>query len=32
VREIMPVVAVDDRELPRGPAAAKLQVLLEQID
>jgi branched-subunit amino acid aminotransferase/4-amino-4-deoxychorismate lyase len=31
VREIMPVVAVDGRELPRGDAAAKLQERLEQV-
>jgi branched-chain amino acid aminotransferase len=31
VREIMPVIAVDDRELQRGEAASKLQALLEQI-
>lgn len=31
VREIMPVVAVDGRELPRGEAAPKLQALLEQV-
>jgi branched-subunit amino acid aminotransferase/4-amino-4-deoxychorismate lyase len=29
VREIVPVVSVDGRELPRGPAAAELQRLLE---
>jgi 4-amino-4-deoxychorismate lyase len=29
VREIVPVVSVDGRELPRGPAAAELQQLLE---
>ena len=29
VREIMPVIAVDGRELPRGAAAARLQELLE---
>jgi len=32
VREIMPVIAVDGRELPRGPAAPRLQELLEQLD
>jgi branched-subunit amino acid aminotransferase/4-amino-4-deoxychorismate lyase len=32
VREIMPVIAVDGRELPRGPAAPRLQELLEQVD
>jgi len=31
VREIMPLVAVDGRELPRGEAAAKLQALLEEV-
>jgi 4-amino-4-deoxychorismate lyase len=31
VREIVPVIAVDGRELPRGDAAAKLQALLERI-
>jgi branched-subunit amino acid aminotransferase/4-amino-4-deoxychorismate lyase len=31
VREIMPVVAVDGRELPRGAAAPQLQALLEQV-
>jgi branched-subunit amino acid aminotransferase/4-amino-4-deoxychorismate lyase len=31
VREVMPVIAVDDRELPLGDAAPKLQTLLEQI-
>jgi 4-amino-4-deoxychorismate lyase len=31
VREILPVVAVDGRELPRGEAAPRLQALLEQI-
>ena len=31
VREIMPVVAVDDREIGRGDAAARLQALLEQV-
>ena len=31
VREIMPVIAVDGRELPRGEAAARLQALLEAI-
>ena len=30
VREIMPVVAVDGRELPRGDAAPRLQALLEE--
>lgn len=29
VREIMPIVAVDGRELPRGDAAPRLQALLE---
>jgi branched-subunit amino acid aminotransferase/4-amino-4-deoxychorismate lyase len=31
VREIMPLVAVDGRELPRGEAAPRLQALLEQV-
>ncbi len=31
VREIMPVIAVDGRELRRGEAAATLQALLEQV-
>ena len=31
VRELMPVIAVDGRELDRGPAAARLQGLLEAI-
>ena len=31
VREMMPVIAVDGRELARGPAAARLQALLEAI-
>jgi branched-subunit amino acid aminotransferase/4-amino-4-deoxychorismate lyase len=31
VREIMPVIAVDGRELSRGDAAPRLQALLEQI-
>src|SRR4029077_10311167 len=31
VREIMPLVAVDGRELPRADAALKLQALLEQL-
>jgi branched-subunit amino acid aminotransferase/4-amino-4-deoxychorismate lyase len=31
VRELMPVIAVDRRELPRGEAAPKLQALLEQV-
>jgi 4-amino-4-deoxychorismate lyase len=31
VREILPVIAVDGRELPRGDAAPRLQALLEQI-
>ena len=31
VRELMPVIAVDGRELARGPAAARLQGLLEAI-
>jgi len=31
VREIMPVVAIDDRELPRGDAASRLQQLLEAV-
>ncbi len=31
VREIMPVIAVDGRELPRGEAAPRLQALLEQV-
>jgi len=30
VRELMPVVAIDGRELPRGDAARRLQELLEQ--
>jgi 4-amino-4-deoxychorismate lyase len=30
VREIMPVVAIDVRELPRAQAAPRLQALLEQ--
>lgn len=32
VREIMPVVAIDGRELQRGEAAARLQTLLELVD
>jgi branched-subunit amino acid aminotransferase/4-amino-4-deoxychorismate lyase len=32
VREIVPVIAVDGRELPRGEAAPKLQALLEAVD
>jgi branched-subunit amino acid aminotransferase/4-amino-4-deoxychorismate lyase len=32
VREVMPVIAVDERELPRGAAAAELQALLERLD
>jgi len=32
VREIMPVVAVDGREMPRGEAASRLQTALEQLD
>jgi hypothetical protein len=28
----MPVIAVDGRELPRGPAAPRLQELLEEVD
>jgi branched-subunit amino acid aminotransferase/4-amino-4-deoxychorismate lyase len=31
VREIMPIVAVDGRELPRAQAAPKLQALLEEL-
>jgi branched-subunit amino acid aminotransferase/4-amino-4-deoxychorismate lyase len=31
VREIMPIVAVDGRELPRGEAAPRLQALLEAL-
>jgi branched-subunit amino acid aminotransferase/4-amino-4-deoxychorismate lyase len=31
VRELMPVIAVDGRELARGQAAAKIQALLEQV-
>jgi branched-subunit amino acid aminotransferase/4-amino-4-deoxychorismate lyase len=31
VREVMPVIAVDGREIPRGEAAPKLQALLEQV-
>ena len=31
VREIMPVIAVDGREIPRGAAAAKIQGLLEHV-
>ena len=31
VREIMPVIAVDGREIPRGEAAERLQSLLEQV-
>ncbi len=31
VREIMPVVAVDGRELRRGEVAGRLQALLEQV-
>jgi branched-subunit amino acid aminotransferase/4-amino-4-deoxychorismate lyase len=31
VREIMPVIAVDGREIPRGPAAPKIQELLQQV-
>jgi 4-amino-4-deoxychorismate lyase len=31
VREIMPVIAVDGRELPRGEAAPRLQALLELV-
>jgi 4-amino-4-deoxychorismate lyase len=31
VREVMPVIAVDGRELPRGDAAPRLQALLEAI-
>lgn len=31
VREIMPVIAVDGRELPHGEAAPRLQALLEQV-
>ena len=32
VREIVPVIAVDGRELPRGEAAVTLQALLEAVD
>jgi branched-subunit amino acid aminotransferase/4-amino-4-deoxychorismate lyase len=32
VREIVPVIAVDGRELPRGAAAPKLQELLEAVE
>lgn len=32
VREIVPVIAVDGREIPRGEAAPKLQALLEAVD
>ena len=32
VREIVPVIAVDGRELSRGEAATKLQALLEAVD
>jgi hypothetical protein len=31
VREIVPVVSIEDRELPRGDAAPRLQGLLEEI-
>jgi branched-subunit amino acid aminotransferase/4-amino-4-deoxychorismate lyase len=31
VREVMPVIAVDGRELPRGEAASRLQEMLEQL-
>ena len=31
VREIMPIIAVDGRELPRGDAAPRLQALLEGV-
>jgi branched-subunit amino acid aminotransferase/4-amino-4-deoxychorismate lyase len=31
VREVMPVVGVDGREIPRGEAATSLQALLEQL-
>ena len=31
VREIMPLVAIDGRELPRGDAAPQLQALLEEV-
>jgi len=31
VREIMPVVAIDGREVPRGEAAPQLQNLLEAV-
>jgi branched-subunit amino acid aminotransferase/4-amino-4-deoxychorismate lyase len=31
VREIMPVIAVDGREIPRGEASGRLQALLEQV-
>jgi branched-subunit amino acid aminotransferase/4-amino-4-deoxychorismate lyase len=31
VREIVPVIAIDDRELPRGDAAPQLQKLLEAV-
>ena len=30
VREIMPVIAIDSRELPRPRSAPRLQALLEQ--
>jgi branched-subunit amino acid aminotransferase/4-amino-4-deoxychorismate lyase len=32
VREIMPVIAIDARPLAAGPAAGRLQALLEQVD
>ena len=32
VREIVPVIAVDGREIPRGEAAPKLQALLQAVD
>jgi branched-subunit amino acid aminotransferase/4-amino-4-deoxychorismate lyase len=31
VREIMPVIAVDGRELHRGDAASRLQGMLEEV-
>jgi branched-subunit amino acid aminotransferase/4-amino-4-deoxychorismate lyase len=31
VREIVPVVSIDGRELPRGDAAPRLQALLEAV-
>jgi branched-subunit amino acid aminotransferase/4-amino-4-deoxychorismate lyase len=32
VREIMPIIAVDGREIQRGDAAGRLQALLESVD